>query len=114
MTIIEFLEARIAEDEAIAEDGPFGNGTSGLRIFESDLSFCVEIDTDRVRAECAAKRAIVAAHQWYDYTSDHPQGVCANCRGDEEDEWYREEWPCRTIKALAAIYKDHPDYNPDW
>jgi hypothetical protein len=77
MTITEFLEARIAEDEARARYPYLASSPDPL------------FSPARVLAECAAKRAIMARiprnSDLYDpgaYTSVH------------------------TIRALAAVYKD--------
>jgi hypothetical protein len=85
MTIVEFLNARITEDEVAAT----------LR--ESHKTDCETIPNwagysypcrcgvpERMAAECTAKRAIVA-------------------EGSDE-----------VIKHLAAIYSDHPDYQRVW
>lgn len=92
-SIIDFLEARIAEDEHAAYD------------------LMGEREGDRVLAECAAKRAIMAHHTTHTYT-------------DEEPGFSMELWdcmcnrqtmkPCPTVAALAAVYKDHPNYQQEW
>lgn len=91
MTITEFLEARIAEDEAQAE------ACRKLGWGIAEKYGITAISFERVLAECAAKRAILANvprnSDFYDaraYTSAH------------------------TIYALAAIYADHPDYQQEW
>lgn len=98
MTLAEFLEARIAEDEMAAYD----------RMGERE--------GDRTLAECAAKRAIIRRHAtitvWPDGTGGAKyyygsKKVCASC--DE-----RTQTPCPTIGILAAVYSDHPDYDKDW
>lgn len=66
MNITEFLLARIAEDEKRAN------------------YYGMALGTDRVLAECAAKRAITV------YS------------------------PPKTLQYLAAVYKDHPDYRKEW
>ena len=93
-TITEFLEARIAEDEKPA----YYYGSLAL-------------GTARVLAECAAKRAILKEHA--------EDGLyCDTCA-----EWWRSEvgegppqvkYPCATVKALATVYADHPEYDKDW
>ncbi|MCQ1951610.1 DUF6221 family protein [Arthrobacter sp. zg-Y859] len=90
ITITEFLVARIAEDEATAQ--AFGQATGSL-LLEEDASgdLMLTIGADRVLAECAAKRAIV--EHWGPYeTLEGPD----------------------LLRALAAVYADHPDYQPDW
>lgn len=89
MDLIEFLLARIAEDE-----------TDAANSYD---------DSERLLAECAAKRAIVAAHPvviqlWWDEQCEIE--VCETCQADS----YPDQWPCPTIQALAAVYAAHPDY----
>ena len=111
--LTEFLLARIAEDEADAdaEDEAFA-GTTLLPEFDSDHQ--ARWHTDRARAECEAKRSIVAEHgfdfvspvgaesSWEEFTS------CNTCHRDVG------EYPCPTLRHLAAIYSDHPDYDEAW
>lgn len=74
MTIIEFLEARIAEDEKVALPG------------------------SQWLAECAGKRAIIKLN------------AGASVLGD----WKTVRPEAVMIRALAALYKDHPDYRQEW
>lgn len=41
-----------------------------------------------------------------------PHPGCTTCGAPGE--WYHHEWPCETLRALAAIWSDHPDYQPEW
>jgi hypothetical protein len=74
-------------------------------------------DPTRVLAECAAKRAIIAHHteDWGDCTVclDGVSG-CGDpaCCGGPTNEM--ESWPCPTIRAVVAVYADHPDYLQEW
>lgn len=93
MSIVEFLLARIAEDEADAR-----------KLAATDrrpvLSLATTVNhSERLLLECEAKRRIVEAHR----------------RQVEDDD------PCAWIVAsetllhtLAAVYADHPDYDPAW
>jgi hypothetical protein len=128
MTITEFLEARIAEDEAearAATPGPWdsmteetGNGeniyytvehgdTQLLDMADSsgqgraDAYHIARHNPARVLAECEAKRAIAGLHK-----------VGAD-QCDEHNAMF-ESIPCPTIRALAAVYKDHRDYQQEW
>jgi hypothetical protein len=98
MTITEFLEARITEDEAAAND------------------LMGEREGDRVLAECAAKRAIIAEHGEQEVASldratwGQPFIVCRVCAIGAR----QVVAPCPTLRALAAVYADHPDYDPAW
>jgi hypothetical protein len=90
--LTEFLLARIAEDER-----RWGN-PAFVRLVGPDLSEFVV----RTRAECAAKRAIVEGHaeSWELGKADYLEGV-----------WRSED---HTIRLLAAVYADHPDYLEEW
>ena len=86
--LTEFLLARIAEDEYafrwLSTDGPPG-------VFIQN----VKVDGRRLLAECEAKRRIV---------EDEPLRLA----GDRHSQWER------TLRTLAAIYADHPDYRDEW
>lgn len=122
-SIIEFLEARIAEDEEWAKLASFGWGAEWKSVADhedewytikaegkrevvggEDSDVIVHIarhDPDRVLAECSAKRAIAGLHK-----------VGAD-QCDEHNAMF-ESIACPTIRALAAVYEDHPDYQQEW
>jgi hypothetical protein len=99
MTITEFLLERIAEDEATGAD------------LEQEANLTLETLGCRVLAEAAAKRAIIALHA--PVTAPHGTlPICAEC-GD----WWDGspiDYPCDTLRALASVYADHPDYDAGW
>lgn len=119
-TIVEFLLARIDGDEVrreeiIARDTARFGGVPQYRN--------VPGAPDRISRECAAKRAIVEAHHpdrplenWY-----WLDRKCAEC-GETWHEWVPHRQPtdigpekgCRTLRTLAAVYSDHPDYRQEW
>jgi len=146
MTITEFLEARIAEDEAVANDatgarwvvlpgvnaslvnidatqvrdekwkyGRFGH----IATTSHDAAYAEHIarhDPARVLAECAAKRAIIELHgpvrdDGWKSGEANDYLWCGMCGSIDDSP---EPYPCATIKALAAVYKDHPDYREEW
>jgi hypothetical protein len=107
-SITEFLEARIAEDEAqaravLATVAPdeWENPTKWGNFYAEDVAFWDSQTPARILAECVAKRAIVGLHK-----------VGAD-QCDEHNAMF-ESIPCPTILALAAVYKDHPDYRQEW
>lgn len=113
LTITDFILDRIAEDEALLAT-PMARRMVGRRIVDEPIKRLPEYvvrDRERWAAECKAKRAIVGAHQSYVMAEGE---VCENCRGEEKDEWFREPWPCATVRHLAAVYASHPDYDPAW
>jgi len=62
-------------------------------------------DPSRVLREVAAKRAILAEHQ-----ESASGGYCELCYYG----YGGGSWPCPTVRALASVYSDHPDYDPEW
>jgi hypothetical protein len=129
MTLTEFLLARIAEDEAVAEHTggsqkrwekePYPGGDYGYRMrfpsstHISDWSRDVgsgyfpvtehiaRHDPARVLAECEAKRRIV-------------EELCY-VGGPGEPEWVPYDLDSQSIlQLLAAPYANHPDFDEDW
>jgi hypothetical protein len=111
MTIIEFLNARIAEDEAAAKavpPGPWNSMTEetgdgeniyytveahGRNDYFADMAdtgqqgratadYIARFDPVRILAECAAKRGIIEAHGWQ-YADPYESW---------KDDAYRERW----------------------
>ena len=112
MTIVEFLLARIAEDEAVAE-------RAVDEWFDAEW---IEIDDDprdhaqhwrpaRALVECAAKRRVVELHaQSGERWTGFPRAdrLEAYCQHDQHAS------PCPTLRLVAAVYSDHPDYDQAW
>ena len=69
-------------------------------------------DPARVLREVAAKRAILAEHL-HVKTSGSPGFGCRICHQDRDYGIYGEGW-CGTIRPVAAVFSDHPDYRPEW
>ena len=87
MSLTDFLLARIAEDE----DAARRVGTVRQPLDQASYF--------RVLAECDAKRRIVGLHH-------EILTICQGCAN--------ESYPCRTLRALALPYADHPDYREEW
>jgi hypothetical protein len=111
--LVEFLLARVSEDEAFARAS-----ASLLLIIQTER--CAVIGSDehrtymhfdrhdpaRVLAECAAKRAIVA---------EADRGRRALAAGVINSSNVSLAASGETVlKALAAIYASHPDYDQAW
>lgn len=113
-TLIEFLTARIDEDEAVARDTLeyalvpwdearqilYRNGWHSERA-EAQIN---RWNPARVLAEVASKRRIMAeyteADAYYRVHVDAPAGELAGLR--------------TAIRLLAQPHSDHPDFDPDW
>jgi len=103
-----FLAARLDEDEGALEDPQWGDARGT----------CYECGTNqnRLRREVAAKRAILALHSFvYPTTYPEPSGqpTCNVCHCGTWD-WEPCNWPCQTVRHLAAVYSGHPDYRQEW
>lgn len=106
MTITEFLLARIADDETSAQRGRSHPDPS---TFARDNYGYLWVQPAHVLAECEAKRRLVELH--------HEEGAagatyCSSC--EDRDRHDGEPWPCPTIRVLASVYADHPDFDPAW
>lgn len=117
----EFILARVSEDEAAAE-AALGKTVYGIEDTAADeliemgrsegaavagYEHFARHDPARVLAQCKAYRAIVEIHQ-QGVCSIGPAQWCEGCGGE-----YAENdiaFPCPTLRALAAIWSDHPDY----
>jgi len=133
--LVQFLRARLAEDEQIAHIGDATEpplsfrqiGDTGV-IVASDgkhaeecangnwtgiAEHIVRHDPARVLAEVGAKRRLLEAHGPLNVEGD-PFTGCTTCSWrDEMDElWVR--WPCPTLRLLALPYASHPNYRPEW
>lgn len=121
MTIVEFILARVRDDETcpacrhpIAEHvGRWCRVPTGaLTAAGKERICCCEAadSTARVLAECAALRAVVELHPRHDWL---PEGrdECAEC-GCADDRSV--DWPCPTLRSLATIWVGHESYDPEW
>ena len=76
----------------------------------------------RVLAECAAKRVIIELHHPFNHHGEHGDyAFCAACQWDHGSDEPRTDMdiaeyghPCQTLRALATIYADHPDFQEAW
>ena len=119
MTIVEFLEARLTEDElaanAATDASPEWQAYYDYRdVKDLDGHFIVQADSQhpttaqaahiarhspaRALRECEAKRAVIADFLRRDALGDLPG------RSAVED----------ILKAISVIYSHHSDYDPAW
>lgn len=109
-TLPEFLTACITDDEADVRraygwDQP---QTPGLPFTWDHPA--------RTRILCTAVRQVLELH-----VRDE-EGECAACgegsygcpQAGEGDRYEGTDWPCPTLRALAQIWADHPDYQQEW
>jgi hypothetical protein len=101
MNIVEFLEARIAEDEE--------ENKSLAELEDDDTRGWAIAYAERVLAECAAKRAIIAAHAHHVDMGGKEYGPGFRFVSDGMVQGLMV-----AIEDLAAVYKDHSDYQQEW
>lgn len=158
MGIVEFLEARIAEDEAVAQDAGAralewrssnGSVSGGGKPYVDDWSedepltqydgevtivydegwpedveaeHIARQDPARILCEVAAKRAVVVEHKlvpaknvWGKSTGGFGCELCDSTPdldlGGIEIE---RSGGCKTLRSLAVIFSDHPDFDEEW
>lgn len=119
MDIIEFLTARIDEDENTARAAGSGEHwimarrTDRGHLIASDFAdeiavaspsarhHIVRWDPARVLAEVASKRLLLGEIERITMRS-------------EQDDQELERPAGRTLRALASAYAEHPDFDPQW
>lgn len=138
MNINEFLEARIAEDEAVARASTvspwvwdddeksflrsgdesvlsaYGMHTEGfIDAKPEDREHIARWNPPRVLTECAAKRAIMK--RAVEASDDRSQVIDEYCVGQAEmEDAYASDPGLLIIRSLASVYADHPDYQQEW
>lgn len=105
MTIVEFLNARLDEEDRLSDEVPTADEpvdvhdpAHGMWVYDDDYRHdSIVIDEVRLKREIAAKRAILdsTVGELERYGNMPPE---AHIMASE------------VIKAMAAVYSDHPDY----
>ena len=103
MDIVEFLSARIAEDEAAAS----------RLLRDRTLSKSAQWYEERLLLECAAKRRILVIVENARQTA--LAALVSNPYGDGT-QWIPDalQWTTLSLNALALPYSDHPEVEPHW
>lgn len=117
--LVAFLNARLDEDEAMRDRMAEQYAAMG-RLIEPEnirLHSLTEFTAKRLLREVEAKRRILARHKreaqdiWRDqHVVGEGPPFCPWC-SDREEAY---PWPCPDVRALAAVYADHPGYDPAW
>jgi sugar lactone lactonase YvrE len=121
--LVEFLRARLGEDEAKAKRVEPNQSPTELRamVMRNDDQPFLVIDSARVLREVERDRRIIELHQPDRKLPDDWYGNDAKCKecgqlwhlikGSSEPSIPR---GCRTLRLLALPYDDHPDYRQEW
>ncbi|CAM3754622.1 hypothetical protein GCM10009799_33200 [Nocardiopsis rhodophaea] len=96
MTIVEFLSARLVEAEQAAQAASPASGPP-----------------PRALAEVEAKRRILHGYNHAYRTCLHTLHQ-ADGSAEANGAWSALHAWRRALECLAAIYDDHPDYDPSW
>jgi len=121
MDLATFLEARIADDEAAART-VHDVAKCDAMLYEEDMAAyaartpgCDCGYPARVLREVDAKRKIVAEHAM---EPGMLPPSCVRCcdtnTAQYPQRWDALTWPCPTVRALAAVWSDHKDYDLAW
>lgn len=119
MTLTEFLLARIAEDETRARAWSRAHNDPGpqptyhyeimrrhRREWPTLWRSLDRFTPERALAECEARRRIVHEHAWTGVAwAAANERDCPRCGMDQ---------PCSTLRILAEVYADHPDFREEW
>jgi hypothetical protein len=144
MDIVEFLTARLDEDEQVAlgvSDGPrrpeewiarqwpYGTAPRDWAVdcpfgavvvdgsFRASAEHTARHDPARVLREVAAKRRVLERHSLTPAQRDYPDlNACEGCGSAGYGYGYRTSdiEECPELRDMAAVYDGDPDYNPAW
>lgn len=134
--IVEFIAARLAEDQELAGDAAQGRtgvwtyqdrhthpAGPNIRVVDDlgcEITDAWDVNSGpwytgphiahhnpaRVLREVAAKRRVLGRHVPHRLGADY--AWCEWCRPQVE------VWPCPDLLDLAAVWADHPDYRQEW
>src|SRR5690242_1162971 len=111
--LIEFLLARIAEDERVVRYASVNAHQPTLHL---DTNGYPVMDPARVLAECEAKRRIIAALDMTPCPCQRAERCVIHdaSAGPPALERYVDPVTDDVLAALALPYADHPDYREEW
>lgn len=135
MTLAEFLAARLDEEKAAARaasPGPWHLNAEHDEVLAVDdvpvtdafalsgpqlratAAHIARHDPARVLREAASLRKILARHAPHQTAAGGL--ACDWCSEDTDDrpQLAKVSWPCGDVRDIAAIWSDHPDYDPSW
>ncbi|WP_218721405.1 DUF6221 family protein [Nocardia sp. MH4] len=117
MTIEEFIEARLTEDERDAERAQAaasrpGSGGVLWVVTGTDNAVGVFHDPARVLRQVAATRELFERAKPWPKCRGHPGPWMPH--GDYGPGFCGTPEEADSLRVIAAIWSDHPDYRPEW
>lgn len=122
MTIEEFIAARVAEDEAYAEESGGGEwGSSGDSVnTEQETIYTLHHadhvarhDPARALRQCAFARGVLTSWRAVVAARNSREGHATNAFTEGQDAAAM-MWLGDVLQQMAAIWSDHPDYQESW
>lgn len=134
--LVKFIQERTDEDERIAKaatsppwsaDGmsvrgherPYADSTGRATVlvvrhtWPQESAHIIRHDPARTLREVEMVRAILAEHATV--TAAFSGQICRVCwTTRKEGPLEGDPYPCRTLRLVAAIWSDHPDYKEEW
>lgn len=108
MTLVEFLQARLAEDEGAARPA-FGLSWPSGSMTPAEERHLTHHDPERALAEIEAKRKQIDLCEYLaGWTDKYDWQVT------EHEVWAMRMAAQEMLRRLALPYADHPDYQPEW
>jgi hypothetical protein len=112
MDIVEFILARIPEDEALAgaaaDAMPLAAAAAHVDEDDPVAQFIGRWNPWRVMSLCTLHRHCVLAQR--PIADEFGGTFCFTC----DDRRGRSGWPCHPLKLLANDWVEHPEFQPDW
>ena len=113
-----FLLERVAEDMLEVDVLPAGvrdesAGPNGVGWAEvGAISDVLLVSVGRMMAELEAKRDLLVLHRPSPAVAPGYDPYCVGC-WEEGGQDGAPSYPCKTVRILASVYADHPDYNAE-
>jgi hypothetical protein len=119
MLIVDFILARLAEEEGLALLAPDGREPRNPGSSDAATALANHWSPRRVHAACIMRLLLLDIHQddgpaIVPGSGGHPDLVAATCQTCRDRDGHPAPWPCDTIRVLAGEWVHHPDYRHEW
>ncbi|WP_280489520.1 DUF6221 family protein [Nocardia farcinica] len=110
-TAASFLLSELDRDDLEGRYRAIARATDAIRSPEVTRG-----DPARVLRQAGVLRALVAGHdrdEWFEF-DDETTGSCKACSSYCPECRSLVRWPCGTLRMVAGIWRNHPDYRQEW